>query len=144
DFHDNKIKNHEEEKEEELPSNVVRDRLVVVAVLMIASIVFFLAFEQAGGSMSIFAKDYTQRVLSGSAATTFKWVDGILTIAPIIIVTLVLSALAKRIYKQYPLTIIFTGISFAVIWGLGLWKLVREFGATETEVAASWFQILNS
>lgn len=143
-FHDNQIKNKEEEEEVELPSKVVRDRLVVVAVLMIASIVFFLAFEQAGGSMSIFAKDYTQRVLSGTAATTFKWVDGILTVAPIIIVTLVLTALAKRIYKQYPLTIIFTGISFAVIWGLGLWKLVREFGSTETEVAASWFQILNS
>src|SRR5690606_4810319 len=51
-----------EEEEEETPSNVVKDRLFVVGVLMIASIFFFLAFEQAGGSLSIFAKDYTQRV----------------------------------------------------------------------------------
>src|SRR5690554_2476196 len=70
-FHDNKIANHDEEPEVETPANIVRDRLIVVAVLMLASIVFFLAFEQAGGSMSIFALDYTQRVLDGSAAVTF-------------------------------------------------------------------------
>lgn len=142
-FHDKKVANHEEE-DEEIPSNVVRDRLVVIAVLMLASIVFFLAFEQAGGSMSIFAKDYTQRVLEGGAATTFKWIDTILTIVPIAIVTVVLYALAKQIYKQYPLTIICTAISFVIIWGLGLWKIFREFNSVETEVAASWFQILNS
>src|SRR5690606_22458814 len=47
------------EEEPEAPANVVRDRLFVVGVLMVASIFFFLAFEQAGGSLSIFAKDYT-------------------------------------------------------------------------------------
>src|SRR5690606_8463250 len=65
----------EEESEPEAPANVVKDRLFVVGVLMVASIFFFLAFEQAGGSLSIFAKDYTQRILEGGAATTFKWVD---------------------------------------------------------------------
>ncbi|SUP53796.1 Di-/tripeptide transporter [Weeksella virosa] len=143
-FQEQKVANHEEEVEIPTPANVVRDRLIVIVVLMLASIVFFLAFEQAGGSMSIFAKDYTQRVLDGHAATTFKWVDAILTILPIAIVTVVLSALAKKIYKEYPLTIIFTGISFAIIWALGLWKIWKEFGAEQTEVAASWFQILNS
>src|SRR5690554_4114025 len=58
--------------EEELPANVVRDRLVVVGVLMVASIFFFFAFEQAGGSMTVFAKNYTQRVLEGSTGTIFK------------------------------------------------------------------------
>src|SRR5690606_38617824 len=62
-------KDAEKQDEEELPANVVKDRLFVVAVLMIASIFFFLAFEQAGGSLSIFAKDFTQRVLEGNAAT---------------------------------------------------------------------------
>ncbi|GGH17504.1 peptide MFS transporter [Sphingobacterium alkalisoli] len=144
DFNERKIANKEDEADVVLSANVVRDRLVVVAVLMIASIVFFLAFEQAGGSMSIFAKDYTQRVLEGNAATTFKWIDAILTIAPIVIVTWVLFSLAKKIYKQYPLTIIFTGVSFSIIWVLGFWKIYREFDSVETEVAASWFQILNS
>src|SRR5690606_17851849 len=130
--------------EEELPRNVVKDRLFVVAVLMIASIFFFLAFEQAGGSLSIFAKDFTQRVLEGNAATSFKWIDAILTIFPIVVVTVVLINLAKKIFKQYPLTILFTLISFASIAILGLWKVQREFTSLETEVTVSWFQILNA
>lgn len=138
------IEKEEEEIEEKIPAHVRRDRLIVAGVFMLASIVFFLAFEQAGGSMSIFALDYTQRILEGNAALTFKWVDSILTIVPIGIVSLVLYSLGKRIYKDYPLTIIFTAISFAIIWALGIWKIDREFGNLETEVAASWFQILNS
>lgn len=130
--------------EEEVPKHIVKDRLFVVAVLMIASIFFFLAFEQAGGSMSIFAKDYTQRVLEGSTATTFKWVDAILTIFPMLVVTYVLLSLASKIFKQYPLTIIFTLLSFASIAVLGLWKVQREFTSLETEVTVSWFQILNA
>lgn len=123
---------------------VVRDRIVVVGVFMVASIFFFFAFEQAGGSMSIFAKDYTQRTLDGSAGVAFKWIDTLLTVFPIAIVTYVLYLLAKQVYKKYPLTIVFTAISFVLIWGLGIWKINREFAADNTEVAASWFQILNS
>ena len=108
------------------------------------SIFFWMAFEQAGGSMSIFARDYTQRVLVGTAATTFKWVDAILTLFPLVIVTWVLVSLARRIFKQYPVSIFFTALSFLIIWILGIWKIQREFTALETEVAASWFQILNS
>lgn len=123
---------------------IVSDRLFVVGVLMIASIFFFLAFEQAGGSLSIFAKDYTQRVLEGGAATSFKWIDAILTIFPIVVVTFVLFSLAKKIFKDYPLTILFTLISFTSIAVLGLWKVQREFTSLETEVTVSWFQILNA
>jgi len=131
-------------EEEETPRHIVKDRLFVVGVLMVASIFFFLAFEQAGGSLSIFAKDFTQRVLEGSAATTFKWIDAALTIFPIAIVTYVLFSLARKIFKDYPLTIIFTLISFVSIAILGLWKVQREFTSLETEVTVSWFQILNA
>ena len=131
-------------EEEQLPKKVVRDRLSVITVLTLFSIFFWMAFEQAGGSMSIFARDYTQRVLEGSAATTFKWVDAILTLFPLVIVTWVLVSLARRIFAQYPVSIFFTALSFLIIWVLGIWKINREFTALETEVAASWFQILNS
>lgn len=144
-IHEEHLANHvKEEKEEETPRHIVRDRLFVVGVLMVASIFFFLAFEQAGGSLSIFAKDFTQRVLEGTAATSFKWIDAALTIFPILIVTFVLFSLARKIYKQYPLTIIFTLISFASIAFLGFWKVQREFTSLETEVTVSWFQILNA
>lgn len=134
----------EEIEEEKLPANVVRDRLIVVGVLMVASIFFFFAFEQAGGSMTVFAKDYTQRILEGNAGTIFKWVDAILTIFPILIVTWVLYSLAKKIFKDYPMTIGFTALSFVIIWILGGWKVYREFSLEQTEVTVSWFQILNS
>ena len=131
-------------EEDKTPPNVVKDRLIVVAVLMISSIFFFFAFEQAGGSMTIFAKDYTQRLLSGNSGEIFKWVDAILTIFPIIIVTWVLFKLSQKIYSKYPLTIIATAVSFAIIWVLGIWKVNREFNLEQTEVTVSWFQILNS
>ena len=131
-------------EEEDIPSNVVRDRLIVVAVLMFASIFFFFAFEQAGGSMTIFAKDFTERNLVGNSGVIFKWIDAILTIFPIVIVTYVLYGLGKKIFKDYPLTIIATAISFVIIWILGGWKVYNEFSLDQTEVTVSWFQILNS
>ncbi|MCO5248466.1 MAG: peptide MFS transporter [Chitinophagales bacterium] len=133
-----------EDLEEDTPRHIIRDRLMVVAVLMVASIFFFFAFEQAGGSMTIFAKDYTQRVLTGNTGLIFKWVDAILTVFPILLVTYVLLQLSRQIFKEYPLTIIFTAISFAIIWVIGLWKISREFSLSQTEVTVSWFQILNS
>lgn len=134
----------EEEVEEVIESHVVRDRIGVVAVFMVASIFFFFAFEQAGGSMTLFAKDYTQRALTGDSGVIFKWIDAILTIFPIMVVTYVLYDLANKIYKKYPLTIIFTAVSFVIIWILGIWKVYREFSLETTEVTVSWFQILNS
>src|SRR5699024_9826169 len=134
----------EDEKIEEASPKVVRDRLIVILVLTFFSVFFWLAFEQAGGSMNIFAQDYTNRNLSGGAASAFKWVDAALTLFPLVIVTVVLYGLAKKLFATYPATIIFTTLSFIIIWGLGIWKIWKEFTALETEVVASWFQILNS
>ncbi|MGO3183662.1 MAG: peptide MFS transporter [Aequorivita sp.] len=139
-----KVVDDSDEEEEETPAHIVRDRLIVVGVLMVASMFFFFAFEQAGGSMTVFAKNYTQRILEGSTGTIFKWVDALLTVFPIIIVSWVLFGLGKKIFKDYPLTIIFTAISFIIIWILGIWKIYNEFSLDQTEVTVSWFQILNS
>lgn len=138
------VQTEEDVKDEVIPKNVERDRLIVIGILMLFSVFFWLAFEQAGGSMSIFALDYTERVLSGGAALTFKWVDAILTIFPLVIITYVLFSLAKQLFAKYPLTILFTALSFLIIWVLGIWKVQNEFSTEGTEVAASWFQILNS
>lgn len=134
----------DEEEEEKTPANVRRDRLIVIGVLIFFSIFFWLAFEQAGGSMTIFANDYTNRMLDGQAALTFKWVDSLLTIIPLILLSWVLISLAKKIFAVYPASIFFTALSFVIIWGLAFWKIDREFSRVDTEVAASWFQILNS
>lgn len=139
---DNKVKTVDSEVE--LPKKVITERLLVIFVLSIFTIFFWMVFEQAGGSMTIFAKDYTLRSLSGGSGTLFKWADAALTIFPLIAVSVVLFGLAKKIAKKYPATIVFTAISFVIMWGLAIWKVEKEFTAVGTEVPASWFGILNS
>jgi POT family proton-dependent oligopeptide transporter len=134
-----------EKKEVEHLTHVEKDRLLVIGVLALFVIVFWWAFEQAGSSMTIFAKDYTQRVLTGSSATIYIWVNFFLTVVPILIVTWVLALLFKQTYKQIPLSNLSLGTSFLIIWGIIVWKVNAEFSSsTEIEVPASWFGILNS
>lgn len=123
---------------------VVRDRLVVIGILAFFTIFFWWAFEQAGSSMTIFAKDYTQRTLSGDGAIIFKWVNTLLTVVPLAIITWVLAMLFKKTVKTYPISVIALGASFAAIWAIALWMLSREFNSENSEVPASWFGILNS
>lgn len=125
-------------------SKITKDRLIVIGVLAFFTIFFWWAFEQAGGSMTIFANDYTDRVLTGAGANTFKIVNTILTIVPMLIITWVLSMLFKQTFSKYSLSNILLGSSFVIIWIIVIWMLKREFEANTAEVPASWFGILNS
>jgi len=125
-------------------SVVTRDRLFVIGVLAFFTIFFWWAFEQAGGSMTIFAADYTDRVLVGNGALTFKIFNTVLTVVPMLIITWVLAMLFKQTFAKYALSNILLGTSFVIIWGIVIWMLVREFNADVAEVKASWFGILNS
>ncbi|MFT5337891.1 MAG: POT family proton-dependent oligopeptide transporter [Luteibaculaceae bacterium] len=125
-------------------SLVVRDRIIAVAIFAFFTVFFWAAFEQAGGSMSIFARDYTDRLLDGSAAMGFKIFNTLLTIVPMGIITYVLILLFKQTFEKYALGNVFLAFSFVLIWGIVIWMLVREFNAETAEVNASWFGILNS
>lgn len=143
-FQDGHVDMDKDEDDEAVPANVERDRLMVIGILAFFTIFFWMAFEQAGGSMTIFAKDYTDRLLTGSAADTFKWFNTVLTIAPLAIVTYVLISLFRKTFKDYALSNIFLGSSFVIIWGAALWMISNEFSSEQSEVPASWFGILNS
>ncbi len=121
-----------------------KDRVVVVVILAIFTIFFWWAFEQAGSSMTLFAKNFTQRTLTGGGATIFKWVNSILIIVPLAIITWVLTMLFKKTVKLYPVSVVALGLSFSAIWAIALWMLYREFSSDESEIPASWFGILNS
>ena len=125
-------------------SKITKDRLMVIGILAFFTIFFWWAFEQAGGSMTIFAKDYTDRVLIGDGAATFKIFNTLLTIIPMIIITWVLSMLFKQTFAKYSLSNILLGTSFVIIWGIVIWMLQREWVSESAEVPASWFGILNS
>ncbi|MEO6894358.1 MAG: peptide MFS transporter [Ginsengibacter sp.] len=141
--HENPV-TEEIEVESHLSKKIIRDRIIVIVVFSISTIFFWMAFEQAGGSMTIFAKDYTNRVLSGNSASIFKWANSLLVVVPMIILTIVLINLFKKTFKKYALSNIFLGTSFVIIWALIFWMLEKEFSAPVAEVPASWFGILNS
>jgi len=129
--------------EEENPV-VVKDRLVVIGILAFFTIFFWWAFEQAGSSMTIFAKDFTERTLTGSGSLIFKWVNTMITIIPLGVITVVLSMLFYKTIKKYPISVIALGLSFAFIWFIAIWMLMKEFDSESAEIPASWFGVLNS
>lgn len=125
-------------------SKITADRLKVIGVFSFFTIFFWWAFEQAGGSMTIFAADYTDRVLVGDGALTFKIFNTFLTVVPMLIITWVLLLLFKQTFKKFAVSNLLLGTSFVIIWGIVIWMLNKEFNADVAEVKASWFGILNS
>ena len=125
-------------------TKVEKDRIKVIIVFTMFTIFFWWGFEQAGGSMTIFADDYTNRNLVGSGALIFKICNSILTVVPMLVITWVLIKLISVTFGKIGPANIVLGLAFAIIWGIVVWMLAREFSQPDTEVPASWFGILNS
>lgn len=125
-------------------SKITRDRMIAVLFFCFVTVFFWAVFEQAPGSLTLFARDYTDRVLEGSAGTIFNVVNSIITLVPLSIFTWIIFLLYRQIGTKYLLSNIFLAISFIIIWGITLWMLGREFQAEKSEIQASWFGILNS
>lgn len=85
--------------------------------------------------MTIFARDYTGRVLEGGAAQSFFWINTALTIVPLGIITWVLWSMFTKIFAHYPLSNVFLGTSFAIIWGIALWMLNKDFNTNTYDVS---------
>ena len=161
--------NNSEEKVKTPITNVEWDRILVILVFSAATIFFWWAFEQAGGSMTIFANDYTERNLTGESSLIFKIVNTIITIVPMIVITYVLIKLFQNIFQKYFLSNLFLGASFVIIWAIVLFMLgfipesistylgyyfdffkyyvpfeINASEVTDTEIPASWFSVLNS
>lgn len=124
--------------------NITRDKMIAVSFFAFLTIFFWAIFEQAPGTLTTFARDYTDRMLEGNAALTFKIVNSLMTLVPLGIITWVLGLLFKQTFKKYSLANIILGFSFVIIWGVAIWMLYTEFLKEATEVPASWFGVLNS
>ena len=125
-------------------SKMVRDKIIAVSIFGIFTVFFFAAFEQSLGSMTLFARDYTARALTGDSALIFKIIDLILTVAPLAIITWVLYLLFKKTYKKIPYSNVILALTFVFLWYVVFYKINNEFSKDTTEVGASWFGILNS
>lgn len=122
-------------------SSITRDKMIAVVIFAFFIIFFWASFEQAGGSMSIFAKDYTSRVLSGNSALIFNIVDIIITVVPIAIITYVLFLLFKQTYKKYIISNLILGFSFVLIWVIVVWKIYNNFNTYSYEISYKTYQI---
>ena len=123
---------------------IERDRMIAFAIFCIFTVFFWAAFEQAAGSLPLYTRDFTNRMLEGTAANIFKLVDLAVTVIPLGIITYVLISLFKKTISRISLSNIILGFSFVIVWGIVIFKLYNEFQTDNTEVPVTWFAILNS
>ena len=123
---------------------VERDRVWSIIVFSFFIIFFWWAFEQAGGSMTIFALDYTDRTLDAGSASTFRIANLLLTVIPVLVLTWVLLKLFGITFKQYSAANLVLGLAFVIVWILVGIMLYEQFTNESVEVPAGWFQIFNS
>jgi POT family proton-dependent oligopeptide transporter len=127
-----------------LYSKITREKMLAVTFFAFLTIFFWGIFEQAPGTLTIFARDYTNRVLEGNAGFIFKVINSLMTLVPLAIITWVLLLLSKQTFKRFPFSNFFLGLSFLIIWAIAIWMLNTEFQKDVAEIPASWFGVLNS
>jgi POT family proton-dependent oligopeptide transporter len=146
-------------------SQVTREKLMAVTFFAFLTIFFWAIFEQSPNSLTIFASDYTNRVLEGNWSLTFLVVNSLITILPLAIITWVLTLLFKQTFKKYTLASVILSSSFVIIWTIAIWMLAKDYYTAGylslsdgtlaflkiekvtvplTEVPATWFSTLNS
>ncbi len=125
-------------------SQITKQKMIAVTFFAFLTIFFWAIFEQSPGTLTIFAKDYTNRVLEGNAGTIFMIVNAAITLVPLGIITWVLILLFRQTFAKYARANIALSISFIIIWGIAFWMLNDQFSGETLEVPASWFASLNS
>jgi POT family proton-dependent oligopeptide transporter len=123
---------------------VERDRVWSIIVFSFFIIFFWWAFEQAGGSMTIFALDYTERTLTGEGAGIFRVANTLITVIPVVVLTWVLAKLFGITFSNYSTSNLVLALAFVIIWVLIGNMLYEQFTEEAPEVPAGWFQIFNS
>lgn len=125
-------------------SQITKEKMIAVTFFAFLTIFFWAIFEQSPGTLTIFANDYTNRILDGNAGTIFMIVNAAITLVPLGIITWVLFLLFKQTFAKYAMANIVLAISFVIIWGIAFWMLNDQFSGETLEVPASWFASLNS
>jgi len=112
---------------------IVRDRMITVVIFAFFTVFFWMSFEQGASSLVIFARDFTDRILEGGAATAFLVVDLLLTFVPLLIITWVLIRLWKASSHIIKTSNIILAFCFLGIWGLAVWKTNRDLNTKSYE-----------
>lgn len=125
-------------------SQITKEKMIAVSFFAFLTIFFWAIFEQSPGTLTIFANDYTDRVLEGNAGLIFKIINAAIVIVPLGIITWVLLLLFKQTFAKYAVANIVLSLSFVMVWAIAIWMLYNQFAEDALEVPASWFSSLNS
>ena len=101
-----------------LRSQIEKDRFLVVLLSFMLVIVFWGAFEQAGGLMNLYANDYTNRMLFGWEVPTI-WFQSLNAGFIILFAVAVANFWAKRKLKNKEASSLFKMATGTIIMGLG-------------------------
>lgn len=113
---------------------ILKDRMIAIVFFAIITMIFWSIFEQAPGSLTLFAKDYTQRILEGTSGTVFKIINSLITIVPLAIITWVLIKLFGQTFKKYKVSNLILSFSFIIIWGIAIWMVTNEYKSTSYNI----------
>jgi POT family proton-dependent oligopeptide transporter len=146
-------------------SKTTREKLIAVTFFAFITIFFWAIFEQSPNSLTVFASQYTDRVLTGNSSLTFLIINSLMTLVPLIIINWVLLMLFRKTFKTYTLANLILSLSFIIVWCIALWMLAKDYYTAGylslsdstleflkidkvtiplTEVPATWFSTLNS
>ena len=146
-------------------SKITREKLMAVTFFAFLAIFFWAIFEQSPNSLTIFANDYTDRVLEGNGSIIYLIVNSLMTVLPLAIITWLMLKMFRQTFKTYAVANIILSVSFVIIWSIAIWMLVKDYytaGVVSlsdstldllkidkvttplTEVPATWFSTLNS
>jgi len=115
-------------------TKVVRDRMIAVIIFAFFVIFFWMSFEQGATSLVLFARDNTQRILSGNSALIFNIVNSILTITPLLIVSWVLYLLARQTIKRIFWSNVVLFVCFVGIWSIAIWMLNKDWTSNAYQI----------
>lgn len=113
-------------------SKIEKDRIIVLFISFLLVIVFWGAFEQAGGLMNIYAKDNTNRMLMGFEVPA-SWFQSLNAMFIIFLGTTIAAFWAKRKLKGKLSTSLFKMIMGLIIMGTGFFFMSAassEFNST--------------
>ena len=99
-------------------TKIEKDRIVVLLISFLMIIVFFGAFEQAGGLMNLYAREKTNRILMGWEVPA-SWFQSVNSFFIITLGTLVAAFWAQYKLKHKTLSSLFKMIVGLVLVGLG-------------------------
>lgn len=130
----------------DLTDKIMKDRFLVIILSFMLTIVFWGAFEQAGGLMSIYAADKTDRILSFSLPiignqVPATWFQSLNSLFIIFFGVLVANFWAKRKLKSKEATSLFKMAVGTIIMGLGFLFMAAaaaEYTPGGEKAAMSW------